>query len=330
MTILYVQEQGSMVRKKDNQVLVTKEGEKPRVMPIEQIEQVVLMGRGVQISTALLIDLVKRGIPVTLTNQHGSFHYVTIAESPSRFGELRMQQTAFVSMPQRALDLGRRIIRAKLTNQRNLLATTRWANAPSAIAKIDAMAVALERAATMDELRGYEGAGADAYFEAWKASLPPAWGFLKRDPRPPKDPINAMLSFGYTLALHDVLTAIQITGLDPYLGTFHSVQAGRPSLALDLLEEFRPVAVDRLVLDLVRTNAITPQRFEHPPEEPSAVYLDPPGRATFVERYHILMRSTFKFADGRRMRLRDIILLQAQALARVMRGEQAEYVGYTP
>ena len=78
---------------------------------------------------------------------------------------------------------------------------------------------------------------AAAYFGAWRAALPKTWGFDGRAFYPPPDPINAMLSFGYTLALHDVLTAIQITGLDPYLGTFHVIEAGRPSLALDLLEE---------------------------------------------------------------------------------------------
>lgn len=329
MATLYVQEQGAMVRKKDNQVVVTKEGQEPQAVPIEQLDQVVLMGRGVQISTALLVDLVRRGVPVTFTNQHGSYHYVTVADWPSRFGELRTQQTYFVNTPDRALDLARSIVRAKLTNQRSLLAATRWAAAPAAIAQIDAALAHLGQTATMDELRGYEGAAAAAYFGAWVASLPPAWGFTRRKPRPPEDPINALLSFGYTLALHDVLTAIQITGLDPYLGTFHAIEAGRPSLALDLLEEFRPIAVDRLVLDIVRTNAIGPERFEHPPDNPTAVYLDPLGRATFVERYQTRMRSGFRLPDGKRLRLRDIILLQARALARVMRGEQAGYVGYT-
>jgi CRISPR-associated protein Cas1 len=102
-------------------------------------------------------------------------------------------------------------------------------------------------------------------------ALPPAWSFNGREFYPPPDPVNALLSFGYTLALHDMLTAVQITGLDPYLGTFHVLEAGRPSLGLDLLEEFRPVLIDRLGLDLLRANAITREQLERPPQRQDAV-----------------------------------------------------------
>lgn len=330
MATLYVQEQGAMVRKKDNQIIVTKDGQTLREAPLAKLEQVVLMGRGVQISTALLIDLVRRGIPVTLTNQHGSYHYVTIAEGPSRFGELRTQQMYFVNTPERALGLARTIVEAKLANQRTLLAATRWRSAPAAVAQITAALDNLPQATTMDIARGHEGAAAAAYFGAWRLALPSDWKFDGRKFYPPPDPINALLSFGYTLALHDVITAIQITGLDPYLGTFHAVEAGRPSLALDLLEEFRPIVVDWLVLELLRTNVIPPERFEHPPDRPDAVYLDEAGRALFVDRYQAQLQRPYRLPDGKQTALRNIFLLQAQALARVMRGEQERYVGYTP
>jgi CRISPR-associated protein Cas1 len=179
-------------------------------------------------------------------------------------------------------------------------------------------------------LRGYEGTAAAAYFGAWRVALPPSWGFDGRKFYPPPDPVNALLSFGYTLALNDMLTAVQITGLDPYLGTFHVVEAGRPSLALDLLEEFRPLVVDRLVLELVRRNAITRERFARPAERPEALYLDQAGRALFVDRYEALLESKTSLPSGEQTTLRRMMLLQAQALARVVRGEQEQYAGYTP
>lgn len=328
MTTLYVQEQGAMVRKKDNQILVTKDDKTLREIPMAQLDQVVLMGRGVQISTTLLVDLLQRGVPVTLTNQHGSRHYATLVAGPSRFGELRTAQMLFVGAPSQALELARTVVRAKLINQRALLAATKWPAAAAALAQIDAALASLPAATTADMVRGYEGAAAAAYFGAWRAALPRIWGFDGRAFYPPPDPINAMLSFGYTLALHDVLTAIQITGLDPYLGTFHVIEAGRPSLALDLLEEFRPIIVDRLVLDLIRTNALAPERFTQPRERPGAVYLDPAGRALIVDRYEALLQHRTRLPTGEQTTLRQVLLLQARAMARVMRGEQAQYVGF--
>lgn len=330
MSIFYVHEQGAAVRKQDNQILVIKDGQKLCAAPLAQIEQVVLMGRGVQISTALLVDLIQRGIPVTLTNRHGSRHYATLTAGPSRFGELRTAQMMFVSAPERALALARAIVRAKLTNQRALLAATRWRAAATAIIQIDAALSNLSAASTVDMLRGYEGAAAAAYFGAWRASLAPAWKFDGRAFYPPPDPVNALLSFGYTLALHDIITAIQITGLDAYLGTFHVIEAGRPSLALDLLEEFRPLLVDRLVLDMLLTNAIPRERFEHPPQRPDALYLDQAGRAFFVARYEALLQSKIMLPTGEQTELRQVLLLQARAAARVMRGEQELYTGFTP
>ncbi len=329
MPTLYIQEQGVMVRKRDNQALVTRDGQILHEVPLAKIDHVVLMGRGVQLSTALLIDLLERGIPVTLTNQHGSRHYATLTAGPSRFGDLRTSQMQYVNTPSRALELARAIVIAKLTNQRRLLAAAGWPAAASALPQIDAALTAATQAPNVDVLRGHEGAAAAAYFGAWRASLPPAWGFGGRAFYPPPDPINAMLSFGYTLALHDVITAVQITGLDPYLGTFHVIEAGRPSLALDLLEEFRPVIVDRMVLDIVRTNAIARERFHRPQERPEAVYLDAEGRAFLVQRYETLLQTKVRLAGGEQTPMRRVILLQAQAMARVLRGEQERYMGFS-
>lgn len=330
MATLYVQEQGAQVRKKDNQVLVTKDGVTLREVPMAKLDLVVLMGRGVQMSTALLIDLTERGIPVTLTNQQGSHFYGMWTAGPSRFGALRAEQTRLVQTPARALECARWIVQAKLANQRALLAAMNWPATKAAIGQIEDALRNLVNAGTMDAVRGYEGAAAAAYFGAWRVSIPPAWSFAGRAYYPPPDPVNALLSFGYTLALHDMLTAIHLTGLDPYLGTFHALETGRPSLALDLLEEFRPLLVDRPVLDLIRTNAITRAQFERPSDRPGAIYLNASGRARFIERYQALLQSQVRVANGEQTSLRRVLLLQAQTFARVVRGEQERYVGFTP
>lgn len=330
MTTLYVNDQGAALRKKDRQVLVVKDGQTLQEIPIEKLDQLVVMGRGVQISTALLVDLMVRGIPVTLTNRAGSHHYGSIAPAVSRFGELRSKQMFAVHTPEQALELARAMINAKLRNQRALLVASGWPAGAAALPQFDNALQSVTVAGSIDVLRGYEGAAAAAYFGAWRAALPPAWGFGGRAFYPPPDPVNAMLSFGYTLALNDVMNAVQMTGLDPYLGTFHVVEAGRPSLALDLLEEFRPLLIDRLVLDLLARNLITREQFERPAGRNDAVYLNQDGRTLLVDRYETLLSSAVTTARGERTSWRRVLLLQAQAVARVFRGEQAAYSGFIP
>jgi CRISP-associated protein Cas1 len=329
MPTLYVDTQGAMIRKRDNEVLVVKDGETLQRIPIEKLDQVVVLGRGVQLSTALLIELMERGIPVSLSNKKGSRSYGQIVPpAASRFGALRSQQMFAVHTPETALELARAMITAKLTNQRALLESSGWAAAATVLPQIDTALAGLGAASTIDMVRGYEGAAAAAYFGAWRVALPPSWAFGGRAFYPPPDPVNAMLSFGYTLALNDVLNAIEQTGLDPYLGTFHVIEAGRPSLALDLLEEFRPLLIDRLVLELLADGQIGREQFERPAQRPDAVYLNQVGRVRFVERYEVLMLSTAILADGKRTTWRRVLLLQAQAVARVFRGEQERYAAY--
>lgn len=330
MTVVYIQDQGAKLRKKDQQLLVTRGAQTLRVIPLGQVEQVVVMGRGVQLSTALLVDLMQRGIPVLLTDHRGGRLYAELTAGPSRFAALRTQQMTFVHDPSRALALARSIVQAKLTNQRTLLQATGWPAAAVARTQIDAALTALATAPTIDVVRGQEGAAAAAYFGAWRLALPSIWRFSGRAFYPPPDPVNAMLSFGYTLALQHILTALHTTGLDPYLGTFHTPEVGRPSLALDMLEEFRPIVVDRLVLDLLLHQRITPQQFEHPAQFPDAIYLGATGRVLLVDAFERALQQRATWPTGEQTTLRHIMLLQAQAVARLIRGEQAHYVGFTP
>jgi CRISP-associated protein Cas1 len=145
MPTLYVQEQGSKVQKRDHEVLVTKDGEVLQALPVAHIDQVVLMGRGVQMTTAALVDLLLKDIPILITNQQGSKLYVSLTRGVSRFVELRTQQMYLVHTPDRALELARAMVLAKLHNQRALLARTGWASAAAAIAQIGQQMRSLRR-----------------------------------------------------------------------------------------------------------------------------------------------------------------------------------------
>jgi CRISPR-associated protein Cas1 len=236
----------------------------------------------------------------------------------------------FVHTPTQACALAQSLIHAKLSNQLSVLQATGWSSAPSACTQIAQARQALVQAPDVATVRGYEGSAAAAYFGAWRKALDPAWGFHGRMFYPPPDPINALLSFGYTLLLHDVLVAVQQTGLDPYLGTFHVPEPGRPALALDLMEEFRPLVVDYLVLQIVRDMHLSLDQFERPHHDTHAVYVGTKGRSQLVDWYEAAMRQKVVAPSGDTTAMRRVLLGQSQAIARVLRGEQAQYVGYVP
>jgi CRISPR-associated protein Cas1 len=319
-----------MVRKRAQQVLITRDDETLQVVPLRKIDQVVLMGVGVQLSTALLVDLLERGIPVTLTNQSGSKHYATLSAGPSRFAALRLQQMRCVDEPAWTLALARAIVRAKVANQRALLASIGWAAAPAAAEQIDAAIAGLDSAGNLDAVRGYEGAGAAAYFGAWCVTIGQAWGFAGRAFHPSPDPLNALLSFGYTLLMHDVLAALQIAGLDPYLGALHAVENGKPALALDMMEPFRPLVIDRLVLELLRDEQVRREQFAPSARWAGAIDLDAAVRTLVIARYEEVMQAPAPLPSGEQTALRRVLLIQAQAIARLVSGEQSVFRGYTP
>jgi len=221
------------------------------------------------------------------------------------------------------------------------------------------MAARVETARTLDELRGLEGQAAKDYFSLLRRLLRPpaqggAWGFERRTYYPPSDPINALLSFGYTLLLNDLITACQLVGLDPYLGFFHAIDYGRPSMALDLEEEFRPVIVDSIVLAAVNRQVVGLRDFEavkwkgrdsanddEPTEgagpttaEPGgsgagaqrAVYLAAAARGRFIALYEARVNEQAEYAlTGERTPYRRIFELQAQQMARVILGQAPGY-----
>ena len=184
-----------------------------------------------------------------------------------------------------------------------------------------------------DTLLGLEGQGAVSYWKGFRAVLKGQWGFDKRAYYPPPDPINAMLSFGYTLLLTDVKAAVRAAGLDPYLGVFHVVDYGRPSLALDLEEEWRAVIVDAMVLRLVNSGQIKPHDFEYVSKngQPSGVRLLSEPRKLFLRAYQERVNQRALYPPSNQIEtFRRMFLLQAQALARVVLAEgKIAYKPYT-
>lgn len=191
------------------------------------------------------------------------------------------------------------------------------------------MALRAPLARELDELRGCEGSGAAAYFRVFGYLVrAPGFEFSGRTRRPPLDPINALLSLGYTFLSNTVETAVQIVGLDPYLGSLHAPETGRPSLVCDLMEEYRAPIVDALVLAAVNRGLIRTDDFEEAgPGEPVLVKRECIGVLAKLYRQRLDGRAAYG-ASKQALPYREIIEQQVRGFARVMLGKQATYVPF--
>jgi CRISP-associated protein Cas1 len=351
MAILYVTEQGSKVQKVNERLVVSKNEQVLADVPLIKLERVVVMGRGVSVSTPLVHTLSRRGIGVVYLSGGGGY-ICEVNGQTHNLSQLRYRQALAIGNDEMAFAIARDIVRAKILNQRVLVQrhAERAVWAGRALAAMADMARRVDDAKSLDELRGYEGNAAREYFGIYRRLLKNPMGFERRAYFPPTDPVNAMLSFGYTLLLRDIVAACHIAGLDPALGFFHALDFGRPSMALDLEEAFRPVIVDSLVLGLVNHSQIGPQDFQQrdprpqpenesenngaaPKSEipnPKSVYLTDAARPAFLKAYETRINTTVTVPQGdseltQQTSYRRVLLLQAQAMARVILGESARF-----
>jgi len=358
MATLYVTQHGTQVHKDSDRLLVKRGDEVSDAVPLIKVEQVVLVGRGVSLTTSALHALTRRGVDIVYLSGGGRFLSRVIGQE-HKHSHLRQQQAVLIENPDFSLAAARGIVRGKVTNQR-VLVQRHAEGAPwskSALSGMDEMRRRAEQAHNLDELRGFEGQGAKEYFGLFRRLLRPpvdgkSWGFERRAYYPPPDPINALLSFSYSMLLRDVTTACELIGLDPYLGFFHVIDYGRPSMALDLMEEFRPVIADSIVLEAVNRPFVALQDFEavdlseaeeERPADPNnlgagqeprastqAVYLAKEGREKLIQLYEARVTdNTFAAPEGDRVSYRGIFQLQAQKMARFILGQSQQYEAFT-
>lgn len=320
---LIVDTQGAQLHKAGERLNIEVDGETVQSVPMGSLRQVILMGQGVAASTPLLYDLMRRGVDVVYQSQRGHFAF-RLAGPQSKHSALRVQQVIVATDPARALPLARAAIAGKLHNQAVILRRHGVASGAQAIQVIVEQITSASRAESLESLRGYEGSGAAAYFSAWSALFDAqAWGFRGRAYHPPPDPVNAMLSLGYTLLLNDIVGAVYRIGLDPAIGFFHTIDYGRPSLALDLEEEFRPVVVDTLVLLLVRQASLVPSDFVN---SQSGVVMSDDARRFFITSYEERLETRVRHPTWEQnLTYRQCIERQVEHMARCILGRDAAY-----
>jgi len=333
VTVLYVQQQGALVRREGEEVRVTLDKQVLARLPVREVEQVVLCGN-VQLTTQAAALLLQHEVDVVFLSFHGAFRGRLIREG-SKFARLRHAQLQLAGDERRSLAAAKGIVAAKLSNQRNLLRRLAEELRPAAAPRLWEAAEGIERmrrdcrlAQDVDALRGYEGKAGAFYFAAIAALLDRSWSFEGRKYYPAPDPFNAALSFGYALLQKDIAAAVQLVGLDPYLGCFHAMQYDRPSLVLDLMEEFRPLTVDRAVLGLALTGKLKPGEFTFTGNPERPVELGEALIPRLIQAYEAAATAVIVHSpSGQKQVIRRCYELQARLFARLVMAGREEYEG---
>ena len=300
--------------------------------PIKETKQLIVVGN-ITLTAAARATIARYQIDVVFLSKHNRF-VGRLARNDGHFAPLRHVQLRQLSNTQSTLAIAQAIVVGKLNNQRILL--RRQQNQLSnkkaqqivhkAVAGIAQMIKGAQKANNLDSLRGFEGKAGAYYFGAWRVLAPKGFTFNGRAYYPPPDPINSMLSFGYALLTKDVITAIQLVGLDPYIGFFHAVQDGRPSLALDLMEEFRVIIVDRMVLTLLKQRQITPADFNYTNNPKRPVLLSDPARKIVLKTYRKQFNTAITHPLAQeKMTYSEALKWQTQLLANVITNQANAY-----
>jgi len=330
---LYVQEQGARVIKTQDLLEVHLDRRKVAEARIAEISHVAIFGN-VQVTTQALREMSRRGIPLTFFSSAGWF-YAIAHGMPHGNVHLRIAQYAARDNPTRSLRVASRIVAAKTQNCRTILMRNHPAAPRRAVSELARLATAATAARSLHALRGIEGAATRIYFAHFQELLKqtscdnpqPAFHFPGRNRRPPRDPINALLSFAYAMLAKDLTIATMVVGFDPCLGLYHAPRHGRPALALDLMEEFRPIIADSVVLTAVNKAILTPKDFT---ARDNAVALTPEARKRFIRAYERRLASTVTHPLLRQtITYRCLLEVQARLLARHLTGEIPHYPPFT-
>jgi CRISPR-associated protein Cas1 len=302
-------------------------------LPVQEVEQVVVYGYP-QLTMQVVTLLLRHGVDIVLLTPSGGY-IGGIQRQGSHFARLRRAQFQMAADPTRALRIALGVVQAKQANQRNLLRALAAHQPPATATQLERGAQGIERmrrsaahAATLDALRGFEGKAAALYFAAIRLLIGPEWSFNGRQFYPPPDPFNALLSFGYALLQKDIESVAQRVGLDPYIGCLHALEDGRPSLTLDLMEEFRPLVVDVAMLQLVQEGRLRPLAFTFTGRTERPVEIGPDLLPQVIEAYEVRVAEGIEHSGGGGVTsLRRCFELQARIYAQTVRQERPTYEG---
>ena len=338
LNTLFVQTQGAYLRLDHETLKLEVEREVKLQAPLHHLGGMVLFGN-VLVSPFLLHRFAEDGRSVVWLTATGRFKG-RLAGPTSGNVLLRRAQYEALNHPDRVCNIARSIVAGKVRNTRSIVQrAAREADSQEDKALLAQTArelgfvlKALPHSNGLPETRGLEGQAGRVYFDTFSRMVRAdrkEYAFSGRNRRPPRDRINALLSFVYSLVLSDCVSACEGVGLDPQFGYLHALRSGRPSLALDLMEELRPILADRLVLSLVNRRQLRPKDFDE--RTGGAVYLNDTGRKTVLVTYQKRKQEEVEHPVlGQKIPLGLIPHVQARLLARNLRGDAELYVPFTP
>lgn len=337
---LYLTTQGCYISRDHLNLKVEVEREVKLAVPIHHLESICIFGQSL-VSPGAAELCWEHGVPVNYFSENGYFigrwEGVPNTSVPLR----RAQYRAADDVP-RALSIARQCVAGKLQNSRQSLLRSaretagRGATASSeererlqsCVTELASILRMLEHTGDLDQVRGMEGQGASLYFGVFDLHLRQQrsdFSFRTRTRRPPRDAVNCLLSFLYALVRHDCIAALTATGLDPFVGYLHADRPNRPSLALDLMEEFRPLLADRIAITLINRKQIGPKDFAH--REGGAVEFTPSGRKAVISAYQTRKQESLQHPLlEQECRIGQLMLIQARILARHLRGDMPQYL----
>ncbi|MBP1547078.1 MAG: CRISPR-associated endonuclease Cas1 [Oscillospiraceae bacterium] len=324
ISYLYVTENGASINVDGGYFVVSHKDGMIHKIPKETLESVSLFGN-IAISTPCAREFLKLGIPVSYFSSRGA--YYGRLESTGHKNISRLKKQIYTSDNEDfSLALAKNIIKAKVSNQRTVLKRyVKYKNTDisAELKNIDIAKVKIDSAESSEELIGYEGTAAKYYFSALSKLIDPEFAFRGRNRMPPKDPFNSMISLGYTLLMYELYGEIENKGLTPYCGFLHKDHERHPTLASDLMEEWRAVIIDSTVLSLIQGKEIHSDCFVTD-EESGGVFLTSEGMRIFLNKYENKLRSENRYIDNLSMSLRKCLWYQVNTLVKAIETNQPE------
>lgn len=321
---IYVIGQGQTVRKKGDRLEIWSKEGKISEARLMETSQLCLYG-GVEITTPAMVELMQRGVPVIHYTHGGWFQGICLGTTHKNV-ELRMRQFEWATNPRRAIMIARGMISGKIKNCRTLIRRNDPGASRELLALMARLAKDAEEASSSESLLGIEGAAAEAYFSRFDHMLKAGiegFSFENRNKRPPKDPVNAVLSYLYGILVKDLFVTLLAVGFDPYLGFYHRPRYGRPALALDMMEEFRPLIADSTAITLFNNGELSKKDFI---SAGLGITLKPDGKKKVVGGYERRMQTEISHPlFGYTISYRRLLEVQARLLARVVSGEIRQY-----
>ena len=285
MPVIYVKEQGAYIRLKGEQIVVFKGNNQLLEIPVHRTDSIMVLGN-VQVTTQALVKLLANGTDISYFTYGGKYIGHTVSERSKNIF-LRFAQYELYNNKDKRLALAKIIVENKIANQINVIKNFHWERESydykKDVMQLEAVKKTLDSKNTNNEVMGVEGLCSNIYFQCFRHMLKCNFSFEKRNRRPPRDPVNAILSLAYTFLTKDMCTIIEGESFEAYLGFLHGIRYGRKSLALDLIEEWRQPAADRLVLRLFNKKMLSENDFKE--DTGDGVFLTEEGFKKFCTEY---------------------------------------------